>query len=45
MNGNRVVAGRATRGMVTALKVLGLVAITWGLVFPALFYGFRQLIH
>ena len=32
-------------GMVTAAKVVALVAVTWGVVFPALFWSFSRLIN
>ena len=44
---SKVVIHRGHRGsgMVTAMKVIGFVAVTWGVVFPALFWTFNRLIN
>ena len=46
MNSKVVIpSGKDSRGMMTAMKIVGLVAVTWGVVFPVLFWSFNHLIN
>ncbi|MDY0748580.1 hypothetical protein SNE35_29045 [Paucibacter sp. R3-3] len=44
-NGKVMITRRTHRGMVTAMKVLALVALSWGVAFPALFWSLNRLIN